>query len=256
VQRKCAFCPAEAVEQGGEHVWDDWINKALPHTHYFARKRYSLESPIIEYNADRLNEKLPVVCRRCNNGWMSKLSLKVKDRFSRTMLDGDPFSLGISDAAILAAFTFMKAVVVDHNSPDDYERFFTTAARERFGTSLILPPLLKLWFAAYRGKARMSTRANLSIVSTGTPSPIRGMEFLSFSYLIGQLTLQLLAPRWKDIENRGKPLLSLNPNVQWEEAATPFWPHNGTTLPWPPPKIFADETIQLFIDRFNNPVNL
>jgi hypothetical protein len=68
---------------------------------------------------------------------MSVLSLKVKDRFGQAMLEGEPFSLGLKDASVLAAFTFMKAVVTNHLS-DKYEPFFTRAARERFRTSLIL----------------------------------------------------------------------------------------------------------------------
>lgn len=45
---------------------------------------------------------------------MSELSLKTKDRVGRSMLDGEPFSLGARDAAILAAFAFMKAAVTNH----------------------------------------------------------------------------------------------------------------------------------------------
>ena len=99
-----------------------WINKDLPETRYRARKRYSLDSPL-EYDADSLNEKLPVVCKDCNNGWMSTLSLRAKDRFGRAMLDGEPFSLGARDAAILAAFNFMKAVVTNYVE-SKYEPFF------------------------------------------------------------------------------------------------------------------------------------
>jgi len=84
-QRKCAFCAADAVERGGEHVWDDWINKALPKTTYRARRR-SQDSPLVEYDTDSLNLKLPVVCADCNHGWMSILSSQVKERFGRAML--------------------------------------------------------------------------------------------------------------------------------------------------------------------------
>lgn len=236
-------------------MWDDWINKSLPETRYRARKRYSLDSPLIEYDTDSLNEKLPVVCAGCNNGWMSALSLKVKDRFSRAMLDGEPFSLGARDAVVLAAFTFMKAVVTNYVE-NNYEPFFTRAARERFRTSLALPPMLKVWFAAFRGKSRMSTKSNFGIVSTSHPGPLYEMEFGSFTYVVGQLALQLLAPRWKHINHRGRPLVSLNPNTNWEQATVLFWPHHGGFLLWPPEKHFADDTIQTFIQRFSMPVNL
>jgi len=252
----CAFCPADAVEIGGEHVWDNWLNKALPNTTYRARKRYSLASPLVQYDTDSLNEQLPVVCTECNNGWMSVLSLKTKDCFGRAMLDGEPFTLGAKDAAILAAFTFMKAAVTNHLTAHEYEPFFTRGAREAFRTSLIIPPLTKMWFAAYQGKARMSTRSNFSIASTDAPGPLHGMEFGSFSYVIGKLALQLLTPRWKDIHHRGRPLVSLTPNVYWERATTLFWPHSGGLVSWPPSKYLADDTLQTFIERFNSPVNV
>jgi len=251
---KCAFCPADAVEIGGEHVFDNWINKALPKLRYRAIKVDSLDVPPVLFDADRLNEKLPVVCKECNNGWMSVLSLKVKDRFGRAMLDGEPFSLGPRDAAVLAAFTFMKAVVTNHTI--DYEPFFTRGARERFRTSLVLPPSIKAWMAAFRGKARMSTRNSMGIVSTDDPSPLQGLEFCSFTHVVGKLALQLLAPRWKQINHRGRPVLSLNPNVYWQPATILFWPHSGSFLSWPPPKYLSDDTIKTFIERFVAPVNV
>jgi hypothetical protein len=253
--RKCAFCPADAVEFGGEHLWDNWLNKALPKTTYRARKQYSLDSPVIQYDTDSLNEKLPVICAACNNGWMSVLSLKVKDRFGQAMLEGEPFSLGLKDASVLAAFTFMKAVVTNHLS-DKYEPFFTRAARERFRTSLILPPLTKMWFAKYRGEARMSTRSNLAIFSRDVPGPLYGMEFCSFTYIVGKLIIQLLASRWKQIDHRGMPLVSLSPHAHWNDAATLFWPHGGGLLSWPPSKIFGDDMVEDFTQRFGNPVNV
>ena len=234
-------------------MWDAWLNKALPETRYRARKRYSLNSQLIEYETDSLNEKLPVVCTGCNNGWMGALSLKVKDRFSRAMLDDEPFSLGARDAAILAAFTFMKAVVTNYVE-SKYEPFFTRAARERFRISLTLPPMLKAWFGAFQGEARISTRSNFSVVSTSEPGPLYGIEFGSFTYVVGNLALQLLAPRWKQLGHRGRPLLSLTPNAYWEQATVLFWPHDGKFLLWPPSKYFGDDTIQMFIERFNNPV--
>jgi hypothetical protein len=254
---KCAFCSADAVEKGGEHVWDNWLNKALPETRYRARKQYSLGAQVIEYDTDSLNEKLPVVCGDCNSGWMSELTLKVKDRFARAMLDGEPFSLGARDAAILAAFTFMKAVVTNHLTVHEYEPFFTRAAREKFRHSLEVPSLTKMWFAAFHGESMMSTRSNFNIASTSTPGPLYGIEFGSFTYVVGKLALQLLAPRWKRIDHRGRPLVSLNPGASWDPAVTRFWPHDGTFLSWPPSKYLGDDMIQEFILRFpKNPVNV
>jgi len=253
--KKCAFCPKDAVEKGGEHLWDDWLNKALPKAKYRARRQYSIDSPVIEFDTDSLREKLPVVCAECNSGWMSVLTERVRLVFGRAMIDGEPFSLGPRDAALLAAFTTMKAVVTNHAVEND--PFFTRAAREKLRTSLIVPPMTKMWLSAFQGAARLSTKSNLYMVSQTEPGgPLSGMQFLGFTYVVGHLTLQLLAPRWKHIHDRGKPLLSLNPNAYWEPAATLYWPHAGSSVSWPPSKYLSDDTIQGFIERFAEPVNI
>jgi hypothetical protein len=254
VAKTCAFCNNDAVERGGEHIWDDWLNKALPKTTYRARRQNSLDTPAVEFDTDSLNEKLPVVCRECNNGWMSDLSGRTKDVFSRTMLHGEPFSLGAKDAALLAAFTFMKNVVTNHTIDD--EPFFTRAARNEFRTSLVLPPLVKIWFACYVGVYRMSTINNLAIISANSPGPLYGQDFCSHTYAVGKLALQLLAVRWKDIKDRGKPLVSLTPNDYWSDAATLVWPYQGNMLSWPPPKVIGDDVIQAFIGRFRTKVEI
>jgi hypothetical protein len=96
----------------------------------------------------------------------------------------------------------------------------------------------------------MSTKSNFSVFGRSAPGPLHGIEFGSFTYIVGKLTLQLLAPRWKHISQRGSPVISLTPDVYWEQAATLFWPHDGGSLSWPPPKHLADDTIQMFVERF------
>jgi hypothetical protein len=234
-------------------MWDAWINKKLPPLTYRARKRYSLDSPLIEHDADSLNEKLPVVCRQCNNGWMSVLSLKVKDRFERAILDAEPFSLGPRDAAILAAFTFMKAVVTNHLT---IQPFFTRAVRRQFKDSLAIPPVTQMWVAVFHGESFMSTRSNFGVNGTKQLGPLFNIEFGSFTYVVGHLVLQLLAPRWKRVKHSGRPLGTLTPGSGWNPVTTLFWPHSGTVVSWPPSKYFSDDSIQTFIYRFiDNPIS-
>jgi len=252
----CAFCPADAVEKGGEHIWDDWLNKVQPKKALFrARKRYTIDSATIQYDTASFAEKLPVVCEKCNSGWMSVLTNKTKQAFSQAILEGEPFTLELRDAALLAAFSFMKAVITNHAIPDD--PFFTRAARERFRTSLTIPPWVQCWLAAYQGEPRFRTKSSMSIFGQNDPdSPICGMEFCSHSYVVGSLVLQLLAPRWKRIHDRGRGLLMVDPAAIWSAAAIRFWPNDGTALSWPPPKYLGNDAIDLFIKRFGNPINV
>ncbi|HTC49506.1 MAG TPA: hypothetical protein VK722_19450 [Candidatus Aquilonibacter sp.] len=102
----------------------------------------------------------------------------------------------------------------------------------------------------------MSTRNNLSIMSTSEPGPLSGIEFYSFTYVVGKLAVQLLVPRWKHLLDSGKPLVSLNPNAFWADAEALFWPHPGGFISWPLPMYIGDDTIQKYIYRFNNPVTV
>jgi hypothetical protein len=249
---ECAFCPEDAVERGGEHMWDNWANKALPKTRYRARKRYSLNSPLIEYATSSLNEQVPVVCTECNSGWMSVLTNKVREYFGPAILNGEPFVLGARGAATLAAFTFMKAVVTNHIAHGN-DPFFARAVRHRFGTSLTIPPF-KAWIAAFDGKARFSARSNFAVFSTEVRGPLYGIEFGSFTYVVGKLALQLLAPRWKYV-NRGSPV-SLNPNIHWETVTIQFWPYSNGFPSWPLAKYLDDYALKAFIERFGNTVNV
>jgi hypothetical protein len=258
--KMCAFCPQDAVEKGGEHIWDDWLNKEQPPgTMFNARKRLSVDGPVIEYESPKFNEKLAVVCTSCNNGWMGDLTAKMKLAFERPSLHGEPFTLSLRDAALLAAFSFMKAVVSDHAiDAVGHGPFFSRGARERFRVSLEVPPVVKIWLFAFQGEARMSTKNNFSVIDVPSDDPrfpLIGHEFCSHTYVVGKLGLQLLGVRWKDIRNSGRPLYSLKPNGFWDSATTQFWPYRGT-VSWPPPKYFGDDAIQEFIYRFKLPVNV
>ncbi len=252
---KCAFCDGESVTHGGEHLWDDWINSEIPKKLYHAKKRLTLTSTPIQFATKGLKEKVPAVCTKCNNGWMSALTAKIKGRYSATVLNGAPFSLGPEDAVILAAFTLMKAVAKNYYYGRD-DPFFTRAACERLRNSLAIPHFVKMWAAAYQGASRYAFHSNFHIVSTSEPGPLYGMEFFSYTYILGNLVLQLLAPRRKDILDRGKPLITLVPNARWQSTAIQFWPEAGQALSWPPAKYFGDSTIEHFIYRFGVPVTV
>jgi hypothetical protein len=245
--RICTFCPRPAVEKGGEHIWDDWLNRATPKTKYRAYKQTALNSLPIEYDSAQLSEKLPVVCEPCNSGWMSVLTNKVKQRFGGAILDGEPFTLGLSDAALLAGFTLMKAVVTNQSLSDD--PFFTRAARERLRESLVLPPLVQCWFAAYE-RDGMQTISGSHVFSPNPGHKLYGLQFCSFNYVVGKLALQLLAPRWKNILHRGRNPIMVQAEEKWKPAASQFWPNAGAPISWPPPRYIGKESIKLFIERF------
>lgn len=253
--KRCAFCPTEATKLSGEHIWDDWLNRALPTKRFKVRQKWSRLDPFREYDARIIKEKLPVVCEECNNTWMSDLTNRTKQAFSEMIVNGTPTTLQPKDIDLLAAFTFMKAVVADHATVKD-DPFFVADVREQFRGSCSVPSNAQMWIAAYQGVHRYSGRFVTNVLTPDKPGPLYGVEFYSFTYVVGRVVLQLLAARWKDIRYKGYPLPVLSPNAYWSPAVIKFWPNTDAPISWPPSKWVGDDVIEKFIERFNAPINL
>ena len=186
---------------------------------------------------------------------MSDLTNRTKHAFSEMIVNGKPTILQPKDIDLLAAFTFMKAVVADHATDKD-EPFFLEGVRERFRESLSAPPQVQMWIAAYQGVQGYGGRFVTNVLTPDKPGPLYGVEFYSFTYVVGRLVLQLLSARWKDMRHIGYPLPVLNPNAYWNPAVVKFWPNEGVPISWPPQKWIGDDVIEKFIERFNVPINL
>jgi len=250
--KECAFCPNKA--ETGEHLWDNWINRRIPKTRFNSSKYLALDAKPIKFVSVGLNEKLPVVCNKCNHGWMSALTDRVRLRFSEAILNGETVSITPEDAALLTAFTFMKATVKDYCYSGD-DPFFRRNIRKRLKSTLAVPALARVWIAAFYGAARYSFRSNFYRVDVNTPSPLFGMEFFCYTYVCGHLAIQFLAPRWKDMDNRRKPLVVLSPNQIWSPATLRVWPYTGA-VSWPPAQYLGDDALDPFINRFQAPVTI
>jgi len=254
--KKCAFCPQDAVERGGEHIFDDWLNRSFPPSKR-SFKWSSSSGETRQYEKRKLDEKIPTVCSDCNNRWMSQLTKRIKMGFESVIVENRSLSLLPSGIALLAAFTFMKAAVAASQLAGDDEPFFTRGDRERLRISLEAPsPSVRMWIAAFRGRALHSGRFVPAVVSTDDPR-LAGVEYFTFTYLVGHLLIQLLGCRWKKINNRGLPLPMLRPDPYWSEASIQFWPpDNDMRLTWPPSLYFDDDGLERYIDRFKLPINL
>jgi hypothetical protein len=248
----CAFCLTEAAQLSREHIWDDWLNRALPTKRFRVRQRWSQDQPFREYDATVLQEKLAVVCKNCNHTWMSDLTDRVKRGYSDQIIKGAALSLTADDAALLGAYAFMKSVVADHATPKD-ERFFSQEVRERFRKTLSIPPNVRMWIAAYQGAHRFGGRCHTAILSPNESSVLDGIEFYCFTYVVGHLVLQTHAVRWKDGRRAAAPVPKADP--YWGPAVFQSWPYSGP-VSWPPTKYIGDDTLEALMNRFSLPISV
>src|SRR5213593_3811716 len=73
--RECIFC-GSSDELTREHIWSDWVRKLVPsdkpemHFHRFGPIGSEQER---SYPKRPYRWRLRVVCKTCNNGWMSRI---------------------------------------------------------------------------------------------------------------------------------------------------------------------------------------
>ena len=247
---RCAFCP-DTADITGEHIWSDWINRIVP-TGQFRFTWDSHTATPRTYVTALLNQKLPVVCRTCNNGWMSDLE---NEHAKPAMAD-----LIVSDKAVLvdperlksiANFAFKSAVIADHaRVPDLILRarppFFTTQARYAFRESLTIPDNVQMWLAAFEESRYGIFRA---IYYPSPANTVPAFESYALTFGVGFLLIQVVASRSLGTGAR-RFGCDVTQGEGWDKFSVPFWPVDGRPVSWPPDRRLTLALANRFADRW------
>jgi len=122
-----------------------------------------------QWVSDSLNWKAKVVCKTCNETWMSEIESKhAKPSMTDLIRLRWPLVIDEKRANSLAIFAFKTAVVFDHvarNRPP----FFSRSARRQFRRHLAVPPMVRMWMAASSGLRRGSVLTGRRSAYTRTP---------------------------------------------------------------------------------------
>jgi hypothetical protein len=138
---ECAFCPNTA-NISAEHLWSDWMDDLFPGKKLFT-KRDKEGNVLRQWVSHSLNWKAKVVCKTCNETWMSDIESKhAKPSMTDLIRLRWPLVIDEKRANSLAIFAFKTAVVFDHvarNRPP----FF----RDPLGVSFVGISPFRRWFA-------------------------------------------------------------------------------------------------------------
>ena len=232
--KKCAFCPNTA-DITGEHIWSHWINRIVP----TGRMRFTWGSHTATprtYVTALLNEKLPVVCRTCNNGWMSDLEHKhAKPAMAGLIVSDKRVLLDPERLKSIASFAFKSAVIADHvRVPDPTlgarPPFFTTQTRYAFRESLTIPDNVQMWLAAFEESRYGIFRA---IYYPSPANTVPAFESYALTFGVGFLLLQVVASRLLGTGTR-KFGFDVTQGEGWDKFSVPSWPADGRSVSWPP----------------------
>ena len=222
MSRECAFCPSTA-DLTGEHLWSHWMDDLFPGKKRFTSKNEKGEI-IKQWEDASLSWKAKVVCRRCNNGWMSDMESKhAKPAMTGLIRGNEEATITKSHARSIALFGFKTAVIFDHMQRGRVP-FFPQRARYRFRQCLAIPFNVSMWLAGFLpiGKGEVHTSYH-----DGTSESGNRLELYVCTYAVGHLAFQVVAAR-----QTGLTLFS--PGDGFEHLAIPFWPRLRLGTRWPP----------------------
>ena len=148
MKKRCAFCDKDA-KISGEHIWSEWMRELFPAKRFLFTQRNEKGEIVSVWNPPDIDLTANVVCKPCNEGWMSNLESRHAKPSMRDLILGDKgITVSESRARSMAIFAFKTAVVVDHM----YRRplpFFSRSIRYRFAKSLTIPENVMMWFAGF-----------------------------------------------------------------------------------------------------------
>jgi len=120
-QKVCIFCEGTGLSK--EHFWPDWIGSHISKSdaNKHTTEVYSGEvksKPELENKTERqgnlVTKKFRVVCKNCNNGWMSRLEESIKP-FILSAINNKNYILNSKQVKMLARWVVMKVLVAENN---------------------------------------------------------------------------------------------------------------------------------------------
>jgi len=114
-RKTCVFCGGFNLSK--EHVWPDWASKVLTDNpspaHHEWHNTYSDKGTVVKESGMRprqgstFTKKIRVVCKTCNNGWMSRLENATKP-ILLPLIQGEPALLDREQQTLLAQWIASK----------------------------------------------------------------------------------------------------------------------------------------------------
>jgi hypothetical protein len=113
----CVFCGDDSSGPSNEHVFGDWISNLFGHYPDGTSQLLAEDGTVRSWGTVPFQDRVRVVCRRCNTGWMSQLEGRVKAVLGPMLLRGWITSLSPRTQADIAFWAAKTALVLDHLQP-------------------------------------------------------------------------------------------------------------------------------------------
>jgi hypothetical protein len=238
----------------GEHLWSQWIGEELKK---IGAARMRLSSQLLDdpttftWESRTCDLTAKVVCKRCNETWMSDLeSNHAKPSIGKMILATAPVTLTRAQIISISAFAFKCAVIGDHMNRKRLP-FFSPESRRRFACSLTIPPAIYVWIGCISGDDPIHGlfKVQYGITPPRTPN---GFRLYTFTWGIGRFFVQLLAWHWMRGRLRRTLVPSITQNEFWNPYSIPIWPNPPLSVQWPPAGHLNNHQMTTFSNRWKH----
>ena len=260
-RKRCIFCGGFGLSK--EHVWSKWTYALVPNKptdthrrgHYVssrANPRIIERREIKAYQGNVNTIRLRVVCKGCNNGWMSRLDSAVKPILSPLIL-GVSTMLNERSQLILSTWIAMKAMVSEHSRTEDVAS--DQGERTYLMSDLRPPANYRIWIAAHsatswrvayqRHAATLGYLDGEGMAQSPDRSLLKNSQSLTLG--IGKLLINVVSSRVPDLKFAfldtaiGRAMHRIQPYAR-----------NAT---WPPPQILTQaqaDHVAFAFDRYTD----
>lgn len=240
----CIFCAKQADSK--EDLFPRWILKRVVTRQPLYRQMGDTPPEITQDQEVRL----PCVCQKCNNNWMSRMETTVK-KFLGPMIEDLTVVLDRQNQRNLAEWAVKGAMISD--TVDLRPRFFTEAECCGFKQKRTIPDRTLVFAARFTGRSLDSNGVDFTLTEPESGDLL--VRAHVYNVMVSHVVLQVLSwhpqPSHEEKHIRFKAL-----DGPWDQLTIQVWPIEKRSVRWPPPMslstVVGDTHYGHFRSRFKN----
>ena len=244
-RRCCVFC-GQTRRLTNEHVWPKWVSECLCERfgrfmHYTRRVTATDDATTPTGTYRYLNVTAKAVCRDCNGGWLSGFENQIKP-LAAPLIIGEPtvaLALAPESQALLAAWAYKMAMLLDVAHPSTSREFFTPSDRLRFRRTVSAHGFVRVFLGRYEFGDRPALARKLH----DTVARRRRWELATMT--AGHLTMQVLSVR-SIAPDELVPASRLGFDLSGlaRGMVLPIWPPVPGYVEWPPTRTMSHQDVE------------
>lgn len=240
--RDCIFCAQKA--DSIEDAIPLWLSARFkaPGT---MEHQPGINKPTLTYPVTQPKITIKRVCKKCNNGWMSRLESRAKPVLTR-ILDEPACTLDIHNSKTLALWSAKTSMMMEVVNPSE-NWAFSELDRCLIYTNDLVPASTDVWLATC---ANFPSSFGVSRFLSNEGSPDRvGITTLCFGCLaiqVRKMSIVTARPGASiTIDERPGP---------WEQVLLGIWPPASSPVSWPAKMMLDGQYgLETFANRFSHP---